>query len=94
MSKAFLLFLYGISVYITLDAWYKNGNSGMPDPAVIAPATWLFAILALASDFLEGLPIILGAASTVILYERSHPNRPANTNVPAKRNLQIGSTKK
>ena len=67
MNKALVLFLYGVTLYITLSRWYGAGNSGMPEPKVVAPASYLFGILALTADFLEGLPVILAAAFTFIL---------------------------
>ena len=93
-GKSLLLFLYGVSLYITLSAWYKNGNSGIPDGTVIAPATYLFAVLLLTANFLQGLPVILGTASTLVLWERSRPNPQTNANsVPVKKTLKIGSAK-
>lgn len=81
MGKAFILFLYGLTLYITLKAWYDEGNQGLPEPGQIAPASWLFGILALAADFLEGLPVILAAALTFALWERTQritPETPAS----------------
>ncbi len=61
----------------------------MPDPTVIGPATYLFAVLALAADFLEGLPVIIAAALTFILWQKA-PARmatsqtsPGHTGTPA-----------
>lgn len=73
MSKALIIFMFGITLYVTINAWYKEGNTGAPDPTVIAPAAWLFGVLALTADFLEGLPVILAVALTFILWERTTP---------------------
>jgi hypothetical protein len=71
-SKAYLLLLYAISLFITLNAWYKEGNSGVPAPTVVAPVTYVFALLLLAANFLEGLPAIIGTSMTFLLYLRAH----------------------
>lgn len=71
MNKPIILSLYGVTLWITISRWYQAGNKGMPDPAVIGPATYLFAVLALAADFLEGLPVVLAAALTFILWQRA-----------------------
>lgn len=71
MNKALILFLYGTTLYITVSRWYKAGNSGMPDPRTISPASYLFGILALTADFLEGLPVILALGLTFILLEKN-----------------------
>lgn len=89
MSKALVVFLFGLTLYITLNAWYKEGNTGTPDPSVIAPSAYLFGILALTADFLEGLPVILAAALTFILWERTQ--KPASTgSKSAKQPMNIG----
>lgn len=72
MSKAVILFFYGLTVTITLRAWYAQGNSGLPDAAILAPSAYLFGILALSADFLEGLPVVLAVALTVVLWERNN----------------------
>lgn len=91
MTKPLLLFLYGVSVYITLSRWYKAGNSGMPDPAVIGPSTYLFGVLLLTSDFLEGLPVILGLAMTFVLFNQGKPETIPTGSSPQ---LNLGSKKK
>jgi hypothetical protein len=70
--KAYLLFLYAITLYITLNAWYKQGNSGIPDPAVVGPSTYLFALLLLTSNFVGGISAILGTSMTFLIYQRAH----------------------
>lgn len=92
--KAYLLLLYSISLFITLNAWYKQGNSGVPAPTVIAPATYLFALLLLAANFLDGLPAIVGTSMTMLLYLRSHGNSqtPAHpSQVKPKNKLKLGA---
>lgn len=96
MSKALILFLYGASLWITISRWYGAGNSGMPDPQVIAPASYLFGILALSADFLEGLPVVLALGLTFILWEKSPPTKASakTTNVaakPATSSLKLGA---
>lgn len=71
MNKPIILSLYGVTLWITVSRWYQAGGKGMPDPATIGPATYLFAVLAIAADFLEGLPVILAAALTFILWQRA-----------------------
>src|ERR1035437_4682322 len=65
--KGYVLFLYGIALAIVLRRYYKT-NSGLVSPSTIAPTTYLYAILALTSEFLEGLPIIIGTGMTASLY--------------------------
>lgn len=91
--KAYLLLLYSVSLYITLNAWYKQGNSGVPDPTVIAPATYVFALLLLASNFLDGLPAIIGTSLTFLLYLREHGENPsgAKTMTTPKIKLKLGA---
>lgn len=91
--KAYLLLLYSISLYITLNAWYKQGNSGVPDPTVIAPATYVFALLLLAANFLDGLPAIIGTSMTFILYLRAHGENPSGvkSKTTSKGKLKLGA---
>lgn len=62
----------------------------MPEPKVVAPASYLFGLLALTADFLEGLPIILGVAMTFILYLE----RPAIGNAISKTKVNLNLGKK
>lgn len=50
-----------------LRKYYAEGNSGMPNPKVIANPTYLYGILILASDVVGGLPIVLALGLTVAL---------------------------
>lgn len=61
MRKAALLTMYGISVSLILRQWYKT-NTGIPTPTVLRNASYAFALLLLASDFIEGIPLVFGAA--------------------------------
>lgn len=92
--KAYLLLLFSVSLYITLNAWYKEGNSGVPAPTVIAPVTYVFALLLIAANFLEGLPAITGTALTMMLYLRAH-GQTSNTATPSQSNpkskLKLGA---
>jgi hypothetical protein len=65
--KGYILFLYGIALFIVCRRYYKT-NSGLVDPSVIAPTTYLYGILAIASSFLEGLPVVIATGLTVSLY--------------------------
>lgn len=59
--------LYGVALYFVLKAYYAEGNSGLPNPRALMAPTYLYGILALSSDFLEGFPIVLAAGLTVAL---------------------------
>lgn len=67
MKKAVVLMLFVVAVYFILDAYYKEGNSGIPNPSVLTAPTYLYGALALSADFLEGFPIVLAAGLTVAL---------------------------
>lgn len=67
MKKAVVLMLFAVAVYFILDAYYKEGNSGLPNPSVLTAPTYLYGALALSADFLEGFPIVLAAALTMAL---------------------------
>ena len=71
-SKAFIIFLYGVALTITIKRWHNNGNTGLPTPDVIVAPSYLYGVLALTSDFLEGLPVVLAAGLTVGLYYATH----------------------
>lgn len=82
--KAYLLFLYAVSLYITLNSWYKEGNTGIPDPTVIGPATYLFALLLLSANFVGGLSAILGTSMTFLLFNRAQGQQPVTQSHPHK----------
>lgn len=67
MKKAYILFLYGVALYFILRKYYEDGNEGLPEPTVLVAPTYLYGILTLSSDFLEGLPVILASGFTVAL---------------------------
>lgn len=68
MKKAVILALFGTALYFVLRNYYKNpNNTGVPNPQALVGPFYLYAILALASDFLAGLPIALAAGLTVAL---------------------------
>lgn len=71
-SKAFIIFLYGVALSIIVKRWYGNGNTGLPSPDVITAPSYLYGVLALTSDFLEGLPVVLAAGLTAGLYYATH----------------------
>ena len=68
MKKGIILVLYGVALYFVLKRFYSNkGNTGLPEPSVIAAPTYLYAILALVADFTGGFTIPLAAGMTVAL---------------------------
>lgn len=79
MKKSVILLLYFVALYFVISTYYKRGNSGMPKPQVIAAPTYLYGILALTADFLEGFPIVLAAALTVALVWQATGNTQAQT---------------
>jgi hypothetical protein len=66
--KAFIMSLYIVAQVIVLKRWYAAGNTGMPKPSLITGPCYLYGVLAITSDFLQGLPIVLAAGFTVGLY--------------------------
>jgi hypothetical protein len=72
MQKSLILFLFIVAVYTSL---MNEKVTGMPNPRKIAPAVYLYGSLALASDFLGGLPVVIAAMLTVGLWWRTHPTK-------------------
>lgn len=70
MKKAVILALYAVSLYLVVSRWYKAGNSGIPTPQIVGPPSYLFGVLALTAEFLGGLPVVLAAGLTFILWQR------------------------
>lgn len=66
--KAFIIALYVAALFLILRRRYQNGGTGIPEPKYIVAPSYLYGILALTSDFLEGLPIVLAAGFTTGLY--------------------------
>ena len=81
--KGYILFLYGIALYIVTKRYYQT-NTGLVSPSTIAPTTYLYAVLALTSEFLEGLPIVLATGMTVSLYWIDSKKTTAKPSTPAK----------
>lgn len=73
MQKSLILFLFIVAVYVSLS---NDKTGGMPNPRTVAPAVYLYGSLALASDFLGGLPVAIAAMLTVALWWRAHPTKP------------------
>lgn len=65
--------MFGIANVIILKRWYAAGNGGLPHPQVIAAPAYLYGVLALASEFLQGLPVVLSVGLTVGLWYAVHP---------------------
>lgn len=78
-KKPIILVLYGVALYFVLRQYYKN-QSGLPNPKVIRNPTYLYGILALASDFTGGLTIPLAAGMTVaLIWQANGTGKPATT---------------
>jgi hypothetical protein len=71
--KSVIVMMWGIAGFIILSRWYKAGNTGLPNPQLIAAPSYLYGVLALASEFLEGLPVVLSLGVTTGLYFATHP---------------------
>jgi len=68
MRKALILVFFGTALYFVLKNYYKNPqNTGIPSPSAFVGPTYLYAILALISDFMGGLPIAIAAGLTFAL---------------------------
>lgn len=67
MNKAVVLFAYGTAVYFILRKAYQEGHTGIPEPSLLAPPTYLYGMLALSSDFLGSLPVVIAVALTFSL---------------------------
>lgn len=68
MRKGVILVLFGTAIYFVLRSYYKNPtNQGIPNPRALVGPVYLYAILALVSDFLGGFPIVIAAALTLAL---------------------------
>lgn len=88
-NKAFILSLYFVALFIILKNYYNQGNSGMPYPTTITAPSYLYAVLALTSDFTGGLSTVLAAGLTMGLFYRTH-----NGNNPLPTKTGPGSTSK
>lgn len=73
-SKALILFMYLVAVYLVIHRWYKNGGQGMPYPTTITAPSYLYGALALTSDFTGGLTTVLAVGLTFGLYQRIKSN--------------------
>lgn len=67
MRKSALLVMFGISSYLIVRQWYKNGNSGIPTPSVLSRPVYAFGLLMLLADMLGNVAVVVGAMSTVVL---------------------------
>ena len=70
MKKGIILLLYAVALIFVLKNYYKT-ESGLPKPSNIAAPSYLYGILALSADFLEGFPVVIAAALTVSLIWQS-----------------------
>ena len=71
-SKAFILSMYLVALFLVLKNYYNQGNSGMPYPSAITAPSYLYGVLALTADFTEGLSGVLAAGLTLGLFYRTH----------------------
>lgn len=75
-GKGLILFFYIVAIYFILKTYYAHGNAGMPNPKTFTAPTYLYGSLALASEFLEGLPIVLAGIFTIALIWQANGNMP------------------
>lgn len=98
MRKALLLFLYGTALYLIVRRRFQLGDTGMPPPNAVAAPTYLYGMLLLAADFLEALPVFLGAGLTLALIwnlqgNPSNPKAHANPSNAGKKGGPAGFVK-
>jgi chromate transport protein ChrA len=72
-TKAIIVVMWGIALGIILNGYYRSGNSGLPNPRSIAAPSYLYGVLAISSEFLEGLPVVLAVGLTAALFYRTNP---------------------
>ena len=78
--KALILFLYAVALYFSVRNWYNAGNSGLPNPTILAAPTYLYSALALASDFTGDFTIPIAAGLTLTLIWNSKKVQPPAAN--------------
>lgn len=59
--------MYATAMYFVLKRYYAAGNTGIPNPQTMVGPTYLYIILALASDFFGGAAGFIGAGLTVAM---------------------------
>lgn len=62
MRKSAILMMFGISTFLIVREWYREGNTGIPTPTVLQKPAYAFGILLLASDFLENIAVVFSVA--------------------------------
>jgi len=67
VNKAVILFSYGTAVYLILRKAYQEGHTGIPEPQLLGPPTYLYGILALAEDAIGGVATMIAVALTFSL---------------------------
>lgn len=77
--------LYGVALYFVLQSYYREGNTGLPNPRVLMAPTYLYGILTLASDFLEGFPVVLAGGLTVALIWQAQSQKQNATVTPIRK---------
>lgn len=65
--KSLMLFLYATALFFIVRYWYQKGNTGIPGPQILAPPTYLYGGLSIASGFTGDLTIPLALGMTVAL---------------------------
>lgn len=91
--KPLLLFLYATALYFVLSGWYRNGNTGIPSPKVLAAPTYLYSILGIVSGFTGGftIPVALGLTFTLVLQSKKQPSTAATYAGPSPASKSSGS---
>lgn len=64
MNKAVILFAYGTALYLILRKAYQEGHTGIPEPSLLAPPTYLYGILALSESFIGGVATFMAISLT------------------------------
>jgi len=65
VRKALILASFGTALYLILRKAYQEGHTGIPEPQLIGPPVYLYALLALAADIVGDFAVWLAAALTV-----------------------------
>lgn len=83
-SKAFILGLYMVALFIILRHWYsEKGNKGMPPPSTITAPSYLYGVLGIVSNITGDFGTVLAAGLTLGLYYAVKKNNGTLTGVTA-----------
>jgi len=64
MKKALVLASFGTAVYFILRKAYQEGHTGIPEPQLLGPPVYLYAILALGVDIVGDFAVWAAVALT------------------------------